>query len=45
MSALQSQLEALASGQEPQEEALEQDLKRPLGLKCGWRHGAVSPSL
>ena len=45
MSTLQSQLEALASGQEPQEEALEQDLKRPLGLKCGWRHGAVSPSL
>ena len=46
MSALQSQLEALASGQEPEEEALEQELKRrPLGLKCGWRHGAVSPSL
>jgi hypothetical protein len=28
MSALQSQLEALASGQEPQEEALEPELKR-----------------
>lgn len=35
MSALQSQLEALASGQEPQEEALEQELKRaPLAFSA-----------
>jgi hypothetical protein len=35
MSALQSQLEALASGQEPEEEALEQELKRaPLALSA-----------